>query len=696
VNHLRTHTKLWVVPFVSLLVVASCGSNKKEAASSTGANETVTSPVTEVPVTKAAPKEVGGGVIDAKGPELVAGLKRWQITFTTQLRDGSQAESTGLVYLPDRDAPAGGWPVASYAHATVGVADKCAPSANPGLAEGIVASLFADQNMAVVMSDYPGLGTPGDNFFLDGPSAGNSVLDIARAAAKIDGVSLSNRTVLIGHSQGGHAALFAAENAKTHAPDLNIVAVVAGAPPSQLNSFVGRVANSKRRGYSALVAKGLSEVNTDLKLAEVLTPEGLEVAKSFDAECSDQIIDAASTSKLLKSDSLPQEWKVALDANEPGTRPIAAPLLLFHGDQDELIPFESSAVLMEKYKKLGTSVERKAYPGADHTSVILLALGDISQWVGNIVNPVEAADTAAAGASEALFPGATGALRSVLEKGQQRPLVIAHAGGEQEAPHSTPYAFAQSVANGADVLELDVRLTKDKKLVVFHDPDVDRTTNETGPVADRTLAQMQALDAAHNFAPGCWDCRNLGKPFSLRGVRLGTTPPPKGYVADDFGATSLDSLLVKYPDMVFDIEIKTDGPDGGLEAAAALATRLLADPKPDRFIVVSFDDAALAAFRKDAPSIPTSPGFGEITSYVLADKKLSPTPVVQIPPEAQGLELFNDAFRAKAKRDGIAIWVWPSDYDTDTAENYRKILEGMPNGIIAGRPSELAPLLGAA
>ena len=74
-----------------------------------------------------------------------------------------------------------------------------------------------------------------------------------------------------------------------------------------------------------------------------------------------------------------------------------------------------------------------------------------------------------------------------------RPLVIAHAGGDQDYPHSTIYAYTQSAAAGADILELDVQLTADGALIVQHDDTVDRTTEASGRVADLTLAEIPTL-----------------------------------------------------------------------------------------------------------------------------------------------------------------------------------------------------------
>ncbi len=75
------------------------------------------------------------------------------------------------------------------------------------------------------------------------------------------------------------------------------------------------------------------------------------------------------------------------------------------------------------------------------------------------------------------------------------PLTIAHRGDPAAAPENTMPAFQAAVAHGADVLELDLRLTADNEVVIFHDDTLDRTTDATGPLADRTLAELQTLDA---------------------------------------------------------------------------------------------------------------------------------------------------------------------------------------------------------
>src|SRR5690348_1781996 len=76
-----------------------------------------------------------------------------------------------------------------------------------------------------------------------------------------------------------------------------------------------------------------------------------------------------------------------------------------------------------------------------------------------------------------------------------RPLICGHRGTRARAPENTLAGFALAATMGADLIELDVRLTSDGALAIIHDATVDRTTNGTGRVADLTWEGLQALDA---------------------------------------------------------------------------------------------------------------------------------------------------------------------------------------------------------
>jgi glycerophosphoryl diester phosphodiesterase len=84
--------------------------------------------------------------------------------------------------------------------------------------------------------------------------------------------------------------------------------------------------------------------------------------------------------------------------------------------------------------------------------------------------------------------------RAVTPPGNRTPQIIAHRGSSRDLPEQTLKAYVRAIAEGADVLECDVRLTADSHLVCVHDRRVDRTSNGRGPVSTLELATLQGLD----------------------------------------------------------------------------------------------------------------------------------------------------------------------------------------------------------
>src|SRR5215207_3250782 len=119
---------------------------------------------------------------------------------------------------------------------------------------------------------------------------------------------------------------------------------------------------------------------------------------------------------------------------------------------------------------------------------------------------------------------------------KRTPLNIAHQGGEDEFPSNTLYAFKKAKKAGADMLELDIGVTKDGKVVVSHDTTLDRTTNGHGTIASHTLKQISRLDAAFWFAKGDDAYRHDRKKsaYRFRGIATGKRTPPKGFTRKDF------------------------------------------------------------------------------------------------------------------------------------------------------------------
>src|SRR6476620_1204562 len=80
------------------------------------------------------------------------------------------------------------------------------------------------------------------------------------------------------------------------------------------------------------------------------------------------------------------------------------------------------------------------------------------------------------------------------EPAAARPLVYAHRGASAAFAEHTRAAYLQAIADGADGVECDIHLTRDQHAVLLHDANLDRTSDGTGPVADRTLEELRLLD----------------------------------------------------------------------------------------------------------------------------------------------------------------------------------------------------------
>ena len=167
----------------------------------------------------------------------------WRILYTSTRDARTPSIASGIVVVGD-DAPAGPRPVIAWAHGTTGIVPGCAPSVlDKSLAAGAAPAVreVIERGWVLVATDYVGLGTAGPHPYLIGQGEGRSVLDAVRAAKQIPGLSLADQTVVWGHSQGGHAALWTGILAPAYAPDVHVIGVAALAPATDLTALVGNL-----------------------------------------------------------------------------------------------------------------------------------------------------------------------------------------------------------------------------------------------------------------------------------------------------------------------------------------------------------------------------------------------------------------------------------------------------------------------
>ena len=98
----------------------------------------------------------------------------------------------------------------------------------------------------------------------------------------------------------------------------------------------------------------------------------------------------------------------------------------------------------------------------------------------------------------------------------------AHRGASGHAPENTLAALKLAIALGADMAEIDVQQSADGQLVLFHDETLERTSTGTGPLVDRTLTELRALDAGSWFSQHCAGDHRSGN--FIRTARLALAP----------------------------------------------------------------------------------------------------------------------------------------------------------------------------
>lgn len=121
----------------------------------------------------------------------------------------------------------------------------------------------------------------------------------------------------------------------------------------------------------------------------------------------------------------------------------------------------------------------------------------------------------------------------------EEPVILANRGGLLEAPENTMAAFEKSAALGVHGFAIDVRLTKDEEILIFHDEYVDRTTDLAGKLADFTLTELKEADAGYHF-------KDVNGEHTYRGTGQ--------------KLLTLRQLLEKFPHLFMSINIK-DTPD---------------------------------------------------------------------------------------------------------------------------------------
>jgi len=250
------------------------------------------------------------------------------------------------------------------------------------------------------------------------------------------------------------------------------------------------------------------------------------------------------------------------------------------------------------------------------------------------------------------------------------PVTISHQGGNKEYPDQSILAFNNSVNLGIQVLELDVHKTLDGTIVIHHDASIDRLTDMTGMIKEMKWADLQNVDGAYN-----WTINGEDYPYRGKGIKI----------------LSLSQLIEKYPDKIYDIEIKQSDPPIEDDLCNLLRNY---DITIDQVIVASFYDDIINRFHEVCPEVAISLSVDKGTKLYLLSRigleRLLPinSVIAQLPLQFSSpfgdLSLDKRYINAFSKGDR-QVWVWTVDDSSEMEE----VLEIGAHGILTDRPDIL-------
>jgi alpha-beta hydrolase superfamily lysophospholipase len=337
------------------------------------------------PGTLISSRPIAGGPKDSRA---------YRILYRSIGLEGEAIAVSGMAVVPRGEAPAGGRPVVAWAHPTSGLVERCAPSL-AGRRFEFIAGLkdMVGRGFVVVATDYPGLGTAGPHPYLVGASEGRAVLDSVRAVRLLPGAGAGARFAVWGHSQGGHAALFAGLMAPSYAPEFRLVGVAAAAPATDLATlFDDDLRSPAGRNIAAMTLWSWARV-FDAPIEKVLDPAAAPTVDRLARLCIESVFDILARRNLarplaqhfLADSGVAQEppWKALLAANTPGPLPADVPVFLSQGGADHIVRPEVTAAYMKGLCAVGEPVRMVVVPDAAHGPIAQKTAPAAVAWISD-------------------------------------------------------------------------------------------------------------------------------------------------------------------------------------------------------------------------------------------------------------------------------------------------------------------------
>ncbi|MFJ9814869.1 lipase family protein [Streptomyces sp. NPDC101151] len=365
---------------------------------------------TAAPGAVVACRQVGSLPMVIGGPPLNA----WKVQYGSTDGRGRPVSVAGTVVVPQKPwTGPGERPLVAFVPGTLGIGPKCGFSKQLA---GQYQDAYEGPNVAALLNaGYAVAATDGQGYmdgqvhpYASGAEAGRATLDMARAASRVPGAGVgpSARVGIWGYSEGGSGSLWAAQLARSYAPELKVVGSASGGIPADLEQVAGNLDGKFFAGFLVDAFIGLSVTHPELPFDEILDDSGRKAVKDAESLCAlgtvsrfpgarieqytkdgltlDQIYALHGSDGTTWGDAVGAS-KLGVGVGAPGSGAryeIGFPVFQYRGLLDEVIPARTASEARRAYCAAGISTRWTTYAG-DHLTSDPHAISDVVDWLGD-------------------------------------------------------------------------------------------------------------------------------------------------------------------------------------------------------------------------------------------------------------------------------------------------------------------------
>ena len=331
-----------------------------------------------------------GSLLSVQSTEVPATLahagERYVITYRSRGVQGEPIVVSGYALLPKGQTPKGGWPVLAWAHGTTGIADTCAPSqlypGGPEYDYQVLMEKALDwwlaHGYAVVATDYQGLGTPGGPTYMDAVSQLHSVDDSVRALHRLRPGAFSPDWLVMGHSQGGAAALEVAAHGQADAPEFKLRGAIAIAPGGYHYSAIVPYLREHPQPpvgvavFFPILLQGAQTAEPSLHVDDLISPDMQPLMVLAGSRCLSELRQEVheSPAHIFKQGADLKPLVSYLDRQAIEHMTPQVPVMIIQGEADQLVDPRGTKAWYQQTCKAGKTVFFDAVAHGSHRDAL--------------------------------------------------------------------------------------------------------------------------------------------------------------------------------------------------------------------------------------------------------------------------------------------------------------------------------------